>query len=75
MTNVPPEIREIWTDLYKLFDIHYKMDINSADDWGKFWNDGKAIWEKSGRNKYVLALINDTAELIVHYSRGDVDNE
>ena len=65
MTNVPDDIRSIWTDLYKLFDIHFKMDVNSAEDWTKFWNDGSEIWEKSGRNRFVLALINDTADYII----------
>lgn len=70
MTNVPQDIREIWTDLYKLFDVHFKMDVHSVSDWTKFWNDGSAIWEKSGRNKYVLALINAAADYIVFHATG-----
>lgn len=68
MTNVPDDVREIWTDLYKLFDLHYKMDIHSAEDWTKYWNQGSLIWEKSNRNRFVLALINDTADFIISCS-------
>ena len=65
MTNVPDKIRQIWTDLYKLFDLHFKMDIHSEADWKSYWEDGQKIWENSGRNEAILALINDTADYIV----------
>ena len=68
MTNVPDDVREIWTDLYKLFDLNFNMNVSSAEDWTKYWNQGSAIWEKSNRNRFVLALINDTADYIIYCS-------
>ena len=69
MTNVPDDIRTLWTDLYKLFDVHFKMDIHSITDWNAYWADAQKIWEKSGREKAVLSLVTDTADLIVNCSR------
>lgn len=69
MTNVPEDIRAIWTDLYKLFDVHYRMDIHSINDWNAYWADAQKIWEKSGRDKAVLSLLSDTADFIVNCSR------
>ena len=61
MTNVPDNIREIWTDLYKLFDRHYLMENNEAD-WKSFWDDAKDIYVKYNGNLRVLqgaGLISD----------------
>jgi hypothetical protein len=69
MTNVPDDIRTLWTDLYKLFDVHFKMDVHSITDWNVYWADAQKIWEKSGRDKAVLSLVTDTADLIINCSR------
>ena len=50
MTNVPSNIREIWTDLYKLFDKHFLMQ-NTDDNWKSFWNDAKDLYEKGQKNQ------------------------
>lgn len=62
MTNVPQEIREIWTDLYKLFDKHFLMD-NTEKDWIDFWNDANEICKKSGKDKYVFTAVWTIAEI------------
>ena len=36
MTNVPTDLREVWTDLYKLFDKHFLMNLDDQDDWKKY---------------------------------------
>lgn len=53
MTNVPEPVREMWTDLYKLFDVHYLME-NSEKAWTAFWNEARNLWEKHGRNDFIL---------------------
>ena len=50
MTNVPGNIREMWTDLYKLFDKHYLLQ-NTAEEWQAFWDDAEILYEKYGRNE------------------------
>ena len=45
MTNVPQIIRDLWTDLYKLFDRNY-MIPNTEEAWGKFWEEARQIDEK-----------------------------
>ena len=52
MTNVPPEIRELWTDLYKLFDYHYQM-ANTEEAWAEFWAEVKLLLEKHHQSKLI----------------------
>ena len=63
MTNVPQEIRTIWTDLYKLFDLHWKMD-GSAEAWKAYWDDANKIWNGSNKNERVLEAVNLIADTI-----------
>lgn len=61
MTNVPDTIREMWADLYRLFDSHYLMP-NTPDAWNAYWDKAKDIYEKYGKNERVIdftALIGD----------------
>ena len=62
MTNVPDPVREMWTDLYKLFDIHYLME-NTDEAWASFWNDSSMLWEKHGRNSFIV----DGAWIVAKY--------
>ena len=41
MTNVPDNIREMWKEMYILFDTHFLMDVNNQDNWKDYW--GKAV--------------------------------
>ena len=45
MTNVPTDIREMWSDIYKLFDINYLMP-NTGDAWLNFWEQAKRLEQK-----------------------------
>ena len=45
MTNVPTDIREMWSDIYKLFDINYLMP-NTGDAWLNFWEQAKSLEQK-----------------------------
>ena len=49
MTNVPQDIRERWTDLYKLFDRFFLMQ-NTDEDWNAFWTEAKALLKKGHGN-------------------------
>lgn len=45
MTNVPNEIRELWKEVYCLFDLNYNMP-NTAESWKKFWDQAEVIRQK-----------------------------
>lgn len=60
-TNVPTEIREMWTDLYKLFDGYFLME-NTDSNWEGFWTTVRDMAEKHGRNDRFLeacCLVSD----------------
>lgn len=63
MTNVPDDIRAMWTDIYKLFDINYKMK-NDMDSWNKFWSQAEEVMNKHGRTTRVQELVTVVAGLI-----------
>lgn len=70
MTNVPQNIRNIWTDIYKLFDLFYLMQ-NTEDDWNKFWTEGKRIWENSGKSHRVMEAISLVSDVIADRMKGE----
>lgn len=70
MTNVPQPIRDIWTELYKLFDKHYLMPDNQPA-WRAFWEDAQKLWLQSGKNKLVLGAIELVAECITQRAGSD----
>lgn len=70
MTNVPNDLRDMWTDLYKLFDIHYRME-NTVEEWGKFLNHAKEVWEKHNRNERLMSMINIVIDMIGDRIRAD----
>ena len=68
-TNVPDEVRAIWTDVYKLFDQHFKMDTGSPEAWDSFWNDVSALWKKHGKKDAVASLLNSVADLLIEFNK------
>lgn len=45
MTNVPTDIRQMWTDAYCLFDVNYKMQ-NTPEEWKRFWEQAQQACSK-----------------------------
>ena len=41
-TNVPENLRNLWADIYRLYDINYTMK-NTGEDWKKFWDHASEI--------------------------------
>ena len=64
MTNVPNEIRVIWTDLYKLFDKHFAMDIHSQEGWDAYWKDAIALVEKYKQYDCIIDFVSFVSEFI-----------
>lgn len=63
MTNVPQNLRDMWADIYRLFDVHYPMQ-NTKDDWDLFWSDAQKLYDKYERNKIVISLVIVASEII-----------
>ena len=72
MTNVPNQLRDMWADLYRLFDSHYLME-NTVEAWAKFLNSAKELWEKYGQSHRVIVMINVITDMIA--DRIDSDKE
>lgn len=65
MTNVPTDLREVWTDLYKLFDKHFMMNLDDQDDWKKYWADASNIVQKWHYMPCLIDFVSTIAEFIV----------
>jgi len=63
MTNVPDDIREMWSDVYKLFDNNYKMQ-NKIEEWNKFWSQAESISKKHIHQTRVMDMILIVAKMI-----------
>lgn len=62
MTNVPDSIREMWREVYILFDTNWKMD-NSEEAWKKFWDAANEMLKKYDVPR-LMDLITVVAEMI-----------
>ena len=62
MTNVPDELRQVWKEIYVLFDTHYQMP-NTAEAWNKFWDEAKGIMDRHS-DMQLLELIVVVSEMI-----------
>lgn len=69
-TNVPTKIREMWTDLYKLFDSHYRMP-NTEEAWKDFWKCGKELVDKYEENKRFLEGLFIVCDMISDRMKGE----
>lgn len=45
MTNVPQNLRDLWSDIYILFDRNYLMP-NTQEAWDSFWKQAMQIQSK-----------------------------
>ena len=62
MTNVPNDIREMWADVYRLFDANYNM-TNDADSWKRFWDQATELNDKH-KNRHLMALVMVVSEML-----------
>ena len=63
-TNVPENVRQMWREVYILFDTHYLMDVSKQESWDSFWSGGRQILEKYKDIPSVIELLGVTSELI-----------
>ena len=57
MTNVPQNLRDLWKDIYILFDKNYLMK-NDKESWDSFWQQAEQITEKYGKSKYLFKMFD-----------------
>lgn len=63
MTNVPQRIRDLWTDIYVLFDKNYLMP-NTEEAWGSFWEQAGAVIKKYSQCPYIMKMIDVVTTII-----------
>ena len=68
MTNVPQDLRDMWKDVYVLFDSHYNMP-NNAESWQAFWEKAESIRQKH-TNPHTGVLIMVVSEMIEYHMIG-----
>lgn len=71
MTNVPDRVRNMWTDLYKLFDSNWKME-NTEGNWERFWEAGKELIDKHEGIPEVSHFVILCGNLIGEHMKGTV---
>lgn len=62
MTNVPTDIREMWADAYRLFDVNYNMG-NTPEAWQQFWSQAQQVGSKYN-NAMFSKLVIMVSEMI-----------
>ena len=63
MTNLPPKLREMWTELYILFDSHFKMP-NTEEAWKEYWLKAMDLYHKYRDVPHMSELINVVSSLL-----------
>lgn len=63
MTNVPNEIREMWADVYRLYDVNYTMP-HSPVAWQEYWKQVEALTKKHGNSWEFTKMIILVTELL-----------
>lgn len=67
MTNVPNAIREMWSDVYVLFDTHYLMP-NTTEAWAEYWDccvDLCAKWKSCKGIIIMMSMVSELLENVV----------
>ena len=65
MTNVPQDIRDMWKDVYVLFDSHYNMP-NTPESWKAFWEKTQEIQQKYN-NPHLGTLMIVVSDMIEYH--------
>lgn len=74
MTNVPEKIRDAWSDVYRLFDISYKMD-GSQDAWIQYWDKANKLVQKYGDEIPLLELLESVAHMLEKFCKDREKNQ
>ena len=64
MTNVPNDLRDMWREIYVLFDTHYLMDCSKQESWESFWSDGHKLLQKYEYVPNLIEVLSAVSEMI-----------
>ena len=64
MTNVPDNIRSLWTEVYKLFDKHFLLNPYDDNAWDAFWDDARQIYADHPDIPGLMDLMNATSSIL-----------
>lgn len=74
MTNVPQELRDMWADLYRLFDINYLMP-NTPEAWNKFWEQAMQLKIKHKDPPHFIEIVITISDMISDRMRDEMIHE
>ena len=63
MTNVPNNLREMWADFYRLFDMYYLLK-NTEAEWNQYWAAAVSLYNKYGKSERVMDMLTLISEMI-----------
>ena len=72
MTNVPQDVRDMWADVYRLFDVSYNMK-NDKESWMRFWDSAIKIRDKYNY-PHIMSMILVVSDMIDYHITGQIRN-
>ena len=70
MTNVPDRVRNLWKELYILFDKHYLMDVSNQENWDRFWEEGVEIVKRYNEIPGIIDMLSVISTMISTMAAG-----
>lgn len=70
MTNVPDRVRNLWKDLYVLFDKNFLMDVSNQENWDRFWEEGVEIVKRYNEIPGIIDMLSVISTMISTMAAG-----
>lgn len=70
MTNVPDELRQVWKEIYIVFDKNYLMDTSKQESWNKYWDDATEVLKNHPEVPCLIDLFGTMSEMIGKLAAG-----
>lgn len=75
MTNVPDDLRQLWREIYTVFDKNYLMDTSKQESWNKYWDDATEVLKKYPEVPCVIDIFGTMSEMIGKLAAGRKNSE
>lgn len=70
MTNVPDRVRNLWKELYVLFDKNFLMDVSNQENWDRFWEEGVEIVKRYNEIPGIIDMLSVISTMISTMAAG-----
>lgn len=70
MTNVPDRVRNLWKELYILFDKNFLMDVSNQENWDRFWEEGVEIVKRYNEIPGIIDMLSVISTMISTMAAG-----